>query len=95
MNSILLEVITIVVRSLASVLERVWVNFFMLILVAIIPENTLANYNVVRGLAIVFGITLLVIVVRNVVAKTFNLANPEMTFGASVAMADQKYQTKK
>lgn len=91
------EVLSVVARSLSSVLERVWVNFFMIIIAMFIPEQSLAQYSIASSVMIVFAITTVVLLIRDLLINMFALQNsvPTTEFGRSQALADQKYTTGK
>lgn len=71
----MIEAIGVVTRSLSSVLERVWVNYLMGLLLLLIPEQTLSKKGWLHSTLIVLMLTFTVLFVRDVLIEWFSLKN--------------------
>ena len=68
-----MEAIGVVTRSLSHVLERVWVNYFMVIIALLIPEQTLSRKNIFVSTGIVLALTFVVLLIRDILINAFTL----------------------
>lgn len=77
------ETISVIARSLSILLERVWVNYLMVIVALFIPEQTLSKYNILSSTLFVALMTVVVFWLRDWIVRLFNLDTATTTTTAT------------